>query len=162
MLVRARCSNECPFTDSDVGRCRGEPRAKLIYHSTSFCASATMINQFINSALGPRFPTSIWKYGKTWFIWILTCLAMPNAERSKERITERLGAFWCWAGPSCAAWLEISWDFIDQTKSSQAYTQPYSLLRIISHIEAPWQPVLNALGTNCVFLCCFSLLDPHF
>lgn len=119
----------------------------------------------------PRFPTSIrfhpFPYLVKHFIWILTCLAMSNAERSKERITQRLGAFWCWAGPSCAAWLEISWDFRDQTKSSQAYTQPYSLfiwfIRIISHIKAPWQPVLNALrGTNCVFLCCFSLLDHHF
>ena len=84
-----------------------------------------------NPALGPRFPTSIhfhpFPYLVKRFIWILTCLAMPNAERSKERITERLGAFWCWAGPSCAAWLEISWDFRDQTKSLQAYTQPYSL-----------------------------------
>ena len=85
-MVRARCSNECPFTDSDVGRCRGELRA-----------FATMINHFINPALGPRFPTSIrfhpFPYLVKHFIWILTCLAMPNAERSKERITQRLGAF---------------------------------------------------------------------
>ena len=105
--------------------------AEVSNHSTSFCAFATMINQFINHALGPRFPTSIrfhpFPYLVKQFIWILTCLAMPNAERSKERITERLGAFWCWVGPSCAAWLEISWDVRDQTKSSQAYTQPYSM-----------------------------------